>query len=136
MADDQQAKQHSELLGALQGIQGSLKALATIQLAAEFYTTDERRALRAEYDVLREKDSAAFAAMQQARDDVFDPDLSWDQRVQKYGERTARQHRADVEGCLELRAATMKDVTAFEQKHRLLIRLMDSAAELGKGKYE
>lgn len=136
MADDQQVKQHSELLGALQGIQGSLKALATIQLAGELYTPDERRALRAEYEVLREKDSAAFAALQQAREDVFDPGLSWDQRVQKYGERTARQHQADVESRLELRAAASKDVASFARKHPLLMRLMDSAADLGKGKYE
>ncbi|MBK5356613.1 hypothetical protein JFU37_29635 [Pseudomonas sp. TH41] len=136
MADDQQAKQHSELLGALQGIQGSLKALATIQLSAEFYTPHERRALRAEYDVLREKDSAALAAVQQAREDVFDPGLSWDQRIQKYGERTARQHLADVRACEELRSAAYKDVVSFERKHPLLMRLVDSAAELGKGKYE
>ncbi|MGO3029207.1 hypothetical protein [Pseudomonas helleri] len=136
VADDQQAKQHSELLGVLQGIQGSLKTLATIQLAAEFYTPAERQALRAEYDALREKDSAAFATLQAAREDVFDPGLSWDQRVRQYGERTARQHLADVEGCLELRAATMKDVGVFQQKHPLLMRLRDSAAELGKGKYE
>ena len=139
MADDQQAKQHSELLGVLQGIQGSLKALATIQLAAEFYTPDERRALRAEYDALREKDSTAYAAMQEAREGMPDAGLSWDQCVQKYGEETAkqhRQHRADFNGLRELQAAAYKDVASFERKHPLLMRLRDSAAELGKGKYE
>lgn len=136
MADTQESKQQAELLKVLKDIQGSLRATAIVQLVNAHYTPDERRALMAEYDVLREKDSAAFAAMQQAREGVFDPELSWDQRVQKYGETTAKQHRADVEGCMELRAATMKDVSVFEGKHRLLMRLMDSTVDLGKGKYE
>jgi len=136
VANDQQSKQHSELLGVLQGIQSSLRATAIVQLVSEFYTPDERRALMAEYDALRDKDSAAFAAMQKTREGVVDPDLSWDQRVEKYGERTAKQHWADHAGCMAIRAETMKDVGVFEQKHRLLMRLMDSVAELGKGKYE
>lgn len=136
VANDQPSKQHSELLAVLQGIQSSLRATAIVQLVSEFYTPDERRSLMTEYDALRDKDSAAFAAMQKAREDMVDPDLSWDHRVQKYGEQTARQHRVDVEGYLELRGAALKDLGAFEQKHRLLMRLMDSVAELGKGKYE
>ncbi len=133
MTDKNEDKQHKALMTALEKVQAPLEALALLKLADEFYTKEERAKVYAEYDKLRDADKAAYANLDQTR---AADDLSWEQRVEKYGEAKAREQFAPHQAAMDAKQETGRAVMAFEREHRLVLRLLDMRATLSKGRYD
>ncbi|HBN8518942.1 TPA: hypothetical protein L4F23_005786 [Pseudomonas aeruginosa] len=124
----------SALQGALERIDTPLRALAIAKLADMLYTPEERQKLLAMWDQMNKVD-ADLAATIQAGPQV-DPGLSWEDRVQKYGEETAKEHFERVYSAMETRKSQGKLRNQFRSDHGLLIQLRALASELGRGKYD
>ena len=126
---------HTELLAAIERVKAPLSAMAMLGLVDEFYSKDERQKLYAEYDALREEDRKAYETLQSAGATV-EPGISWEKRVEKFGEDEATQRIAPLTQALERRKETLASVNAFELSHPLIVRLIRSKGEVGKSKWE
>ncbi|HFQ2053252.1 TPA: hypothetical protein ACHP02_005745 [Pseudomonas aeruginosa] len=124
----------SALQGALERIDAPLRALAIAKLADMFYTPEERQKVFAKWDQLNDVD-ADLAATIQAGPQV-DPGLSWEDRVQKYGEETAKKHFERVHSAMATRKSHGQLMAQFRSEHGLLLQLRALASELGRGKYD
>ncbi|MEX3556256.1 MAG: hypothetical protein VB131_06735 [Burkholderia gladioli] len=133
MNDKNEDKQHKALMTALEKIQAPLEALALLKLADEFYTKEERVKVFAEYDKLRGADKAAYDNLDQT---CATDNLSWEQRVEKYGEAKALEQYAPHQAAMDTKQETGRAVMAFEKEHRLVLRLLDVRATLSKGRYD
>ena len=133
MTDNNQDQRSTALLAAIETVQTPLVAIARLQLADEFYTREERVKLYAAYRKLLGADAEAFNKLSET---TPGDDLSWDGRVEKYGEAAAKEQLAPNMAALEARNVTSQCVTEFRKEHRLLMHLLESKALLEKGKYE
>ncbi|SOE65294.1 hypothetical protein SAMN05446635_2656 [Burkholderia sp. OK233] len=115
MTDKNEDKQHKALMTALEKMQAPLEAIALLKLADEFYTKEERAQLYVEYKKLFEADAAAYEVLEQA---------------------TAGGDRDAQMAAFEAKKAASEAATAFEKKHRLVIRLMDARDRFSKSRYE
>ncbi|OWY39298.1 hypothetical protein CEK28_08765 [Xenophilus sp. AP218F] len=121
------------LLDSLAQLNTSLKTLSQLQLANEFYTLDERRSLYSAYQALREADLAAYQRLVESGP----PDgMSWAQWSEALGE-TETAKRKEARNQLQLEKQSASDqVSAFEKKHKLLIRLLEAKEALAKGRFD
>ncbi|AMV09378.1 hypothetical protein [Xanthomonas citri] len=133
MTDKNEDNRHKALMTALEKVQAALETLALLKLADEFYTKEERAKVYAEYDRLRDVDKAAYENLDKARKA---DDLTWEQRVEKYGETKARELAAPYHAAMDARRESSRAVTAFEKEHRIVLRLLDMRTTLSKGRYD
>ncbi|CAZ15830.1 hypothetical protein [Xanthomonas albilineans] len=137
MTDKNEDNRHKALMTALEKVQTALEALALLKLADEFYTKEERAKVYAEYDRLRDVDQAAYENLDKARDKArAADDLTWEQRVEKYGEVKARELAAPYHAAMDARRESSLAVMAFQKEHRIVLRLLDMRATLSKGRYD
>lgn len=61
-------------------------------------------------------------------------DLTWEQRVEKYGEAKAREQFAPYQAAMDAQREASRAVMAFEKEHRIVMRLLDMRATLSKGR--
>jgi hypothetical protein len=113
-----------------------IKTIAVVQLAQELYSQAEREALIAEYSALETSDREAYDALQQASKEIIPPDLGFEERVRQFGQDEATRQIAPMTMALERRRETGGALNAFRDRHRLIARLMDCGASLGKSAYE
>lgn len=135
MIDKNEDKQHKALMAALEKMQAPLEVLALFKLAEEFYTKEERMKLYAEYKELLGADMAAYENLNKART-AQGNNLTWEQRVEKYGEEVATEQLAPHLAAMEARSVTSGAVMAFEKEHRIVLRLLDAKKSFSKGRYD
>ncbi|CAE6850604.1 hypothetical protein R75465_07143 [Paraburkholderia aspalathi] len=121
------------ILEAIEKLHAPLAAIALLKMADEFYTKEERAALYAEHQALIDADVAAYHHLQEAGPQ---DKLSWEQRVEQFGETVANEQYAPKKDAMEAKQAASRRVGEFEREHRLIVRLAGAKATLGKGKYE
>lgn len=132
MTDDQ----FKALSKQLDALLSPLKLMAQVQLAQELYPQAEREKLIAEYRTLELADQMAFAAMQQAYEQLSPPGLSYEERVKQIGKAETDKQMVLVNVAQERRKSTMSAFDAFRKKHRLIARLFDNSESLSKTAYE
>ena len=133
MTDKDADQQYKAVLAAIDRMHAPLEVLALFKLADEFYTKEERAKVYAEYEELRNADQAAFETLGQAR---LGDDLTWEQRVKKYGEEKATEQLASHRAALDAKQATSRAVLAFERQHRIVLRLLHARNEFSKSRYD
>lgn len=132
MTDDQ----FKALSKQLDALLSPLKLMAQVQLAQELYPQAEREKLIAEYRALELADQVAFAAMQQAHEQLSPPGLSYEERVKQIGKAETDKQMVLVNVAQERRKSTSGAFDAFRKEHRLIARLFDNGHRLGKGDFE
>ena len=85
------------ILEAIEKLHAPLAAIALLKMADEFYTKEERAALYAEHQALHDADVAAYQHLQEAGPQ---DKLSWEQRVEQFGEAVAAQQFAPTHAAL------------------------------------
>ncbi|MCC8533237.1 hypothetical protein LN457_10565 [Xanthomonas phaseoli] len=133
MTDKNEDNRHKALMTALEKVQAALETLALLKLADEFYTKEERAKVYTEYGRLRDAHQAAYANLDKAR---AADDLTWEQRVEKYGEAKAKEQYAPYQAAIDARREAGRAVMAFEKEHRIVLRLLDMRTTLSKGRYD
>jgi hypothetical protein len=118
------------ILEAIEGLRAPLAAIALLRMADEFYSKEERLALYAEYYALRDAHSATIQRVQETAPSET---LSPEKRGEKFSEDVAKKQYADA---IEANRAASQRLSAFQREHRLIVRLVEAKAALGKGKYE
>lgn len=128
-----EAKEIKPILDAIGNLHTPLAAIALLMMADEFYTKDKRVALYAEYQILLDADAAAYQHLQEVGPK---DNLSWAQRIEQFGEAVANEQYAPKTAAMEARKETLRRIDEFVQEHRLIVRLAEAKAAIGKGKYE
>ena len=113
-----------------------IKTIAIVQLAREMYPQVERENLIAEHRALEIAEKKAYDAMLQARDELSQPHLSFEDRVKQFGEEEAHRQFAPCGEAMERKKETSAALDAFRKRHRLIVKMLDSQGSLGKFRYE
>ncbi|MFY3175278.1 hypothetical protein ACOTHA_29065 [Achromobacter xylosoxidans] len=133
MIDKAVKTDNTALAAAAAALQVPLDVLALFKLADEFYSKEERRALYEEYQQLIKADKSAFAHMQEQSGSPSG--LTYEERVAKHGKAVADAQLEPATKAREARVKTMNAVSAFENEHRLLVRLLQAKASYSKVRY-
>lgn len=128
------------VLDALEKLNVPLSAMALLKIANEFYTKEERTNLYGLYKQLQETDKKAYDHMEAASKklDAATPKdiVGLEARIERFGEDEANAQLAESRQMREIRKSTLKELTDFERKHRLIIRLLEVKETLSKGRYD
>ncbi|WP_267122737.1 hypothetical protein [Xanthomonas sacchari] len=81
--------------------------------------------LKEEYAKLKYADSLALEALTEAHDRLRAEGLSYEQRVEKYGENRAARENAPILDAHEVRRATMAELRKFRDEHPLIVAIVD-----------
>ncbi|KQR78475.1 hypothetical protein ASG35_08530 [Burkholderia sp. Leaf177] len=120
------------ILEAIERLCVPLSAIALLKMIDEFYTKEERVALYAEYEALRDADAEAYEHLLEADP----PDApSRKDLVERFGEHEANERLAPRRLALEAKQAAGRGIREFEREHRLIVRLAEAKAEIGKARY-
>lgn len=125
MADTEYENQIKKLQIAIENISPPLMTLATIKLAEEFYSKDDRMKLYTEYSELIESDQTAHKNLEDA-EPTHDKDLGWGERVRKYGENVAQEHLNPRTKAQAERTQILKRLDEFREKHPLIAQLVEA----------
>ncbi len=101
------AKQFASLTKQLDELISPLKTIAQMGLLRELYSQAEREKLIIEYRALELADQEAFAAMQQAQDQLAPPKLSYEERVKQFGKSETDRQLAPVSEASERKRSTV-----------------------------
>lgn len=133
MSDKAVNTDYTALAAAVVALQAPLDVLALFKLADEFYSKQDRSALYEQYRQLIVADEAAFAHMQEQ---LGSPSgMTYEERVAKHGKAVADAQLEPATRAREARVKTMNAVSAFENEHRLLVRLLQAKASYSKVRY-
>jgi hypothetical protein len=101
----------------------------TIELVRELYSDVERRDLATQYRALQDAEARAHAAFIAAGESRIDSSLSWEERVEKYGEAIAHEHLAQTNVARERQNECRSQVSDFERIHPHLVHILRLAAK-------
>lgn len=110
---DKSTKIHEERNATLASIDQSLQSMVLLQMAEEFYSKEERKALYIEFNRLLEEDHALYLQLRDDSVTVTDKEVV----LEKKGE--IRQAQDDV-----------------RNKHPILWKIMDAKRQLGRFHWE
>jgi hypothetical protein len=130
MIDMNEDKQHKALIAAIERLHKPLEVLAFLKLAEELYSKEERTKVYAEYEKLHNADQVAYKNLMQIQ--AAGDALSWEQRVEKYGEAKAKEQLAPHMAARDLRKNTRHALILFEDQHRVVLRLLYARDTFGK----
>jgi len=116
---DKTTEQITMLNSQLKSLDAPLQTLAVTALLKTMYEAQEVRELLRERAALTHADKSAYDALVAAEPDV-DPGISYEARVEKYGEEAARGHLRPRHLALERRKETMAAMDAFNKVHPLI----------------
>jgi uncharacterized protein with HEPN domain len=133
MENQDTAAFQKQILDAIEKLHVYLNDLALVEIAKEFYTKEERELLYAQLQALRDADRAAFKHLEEVR---LQDNLSFEERVKKFGEVVANEQFAPHKKAVETKTATSQNLSEFSQKHKLIMRLTEAKTTLEKGKYD
>lgn len=121
------------ILDAIEKLNVHLNILALVEIAKEFYTKDERALLYAQFQALRDADHAAFKHLEETR---FQDNLSFEERIKKFGEVVANEQFAPYKKAADAKIAASQELSEFSKKHKLIMRLIEAKTSLGKGQHD
>ncbi|MFY3863926.1 hypothetical protein ACOTJQ_28905 [Achromobacter xylosoxidans] len=133
MSDKAVNTDNMALAAAAAALQAPLDVLALLKLADEFYSKEDRSLLYEQYRQLIAADVAAFTHMQEQSGSPSG--MTYEERVAKYGKAIADEQLEPATKAREARVKTMNAVSAFENEHRLLVRLLQAKASYSKVRY-
>lgn len=124
MSRDPQLDQLDAVHSVLKSINASLAHLAAMTRLPLLYTSDEIKKLVQQYHALRDADTAAYQATQEALAALPEKGTSRDALVKLYGQEEVNRQYASFDQATKAKGATHEECMALSRKHPLIEQLV------------